>query len=393
MAPSNDVSVKVSEKIVVFNDKWCKKCAKIVRNGVLCNNCDKYWHFRCGKVDSALIEDLNETTWYCMECNGTEISGPQSATNRACNPLEVEVKNLRAIIKTLQDDIRTLEHQLNERNITSNSNSELPRHESNGGQECNTGWQADKRGRNRRTAQYLRDSWPPLPNNGNLGLLPVPVSNRYDQLQVDDSGTTNVQANIKSTRSSPKRKCSTKKCGKILICGDSHARGFAERLKFKHMDTVGMVKPGATTSHVLQGIADERHTKNDYCVVMTGTNDVAKNESEKAIANLRSTLGKLSHTNVIVVNIPKRHDLAAFSCVNQEVDKTNAKINKLCRRFQYVSVVDAANLERELHTRHGLHLNSIGKDHLAANIISVIMDNINLQNKHARPIVINNEGN
>jgi lysophospholipase L1-like esterase len=47
----------------------------------------------------------------------------------------------------------------------------------------------------------------------------------------------------------------------------------------------------------------------DCVVIMGGANDIARNETKERINTLKRTLAALTCTNVIVLNIPTRHDL------------------------------------------------------------------------------------
>jgi hypothetical protein len=79
----------------------------------------------------------------------------------------------------------------------------------------------------------------------------------------------------------------------------------------------------------------------------------------------------LKHTNVIVINVPNRHDLSPSSCVNNEVQTFNRTIEKVCKIFENVLVLPV-DLGRDLFTRHGLHLNTKGKEHLALKVALMI---------------------
>lgn len=131
-------------------------------------------------------------------------------------------------------------------------------------------------------------------------------------------------------------------------------------------------------------------TKNDFIVIMGGTNDVAKNEANGAISILKHSLINHNNTNVIVVDVPFRHDLSVDSCVNKEIVVTNIKISKICKHFKNVHLLEASKLDRSLHTRHGLHLNNKGKDKLCQDICGIVK--IEILSKKTRPIVILGNG-
>jgi hypothetical protein len=118
---------------------------------------------------------------------------------------------------------------------------------------------------------------------------------------------------------------------------------------------------------------------------------VAKNEGGKVAESLYKTLDGLRHTNVIVVNIPHRHDLSPSSCVNDEVERVNTKIRKTCNHFNNVRVLEVDKCPRTEHTKHGLHFNGYGKGKLCDNILGIIACNFQLKAPH--PLVVDIPGN
>jgi len=68
--------------------------------------------------------------------------------------------------------------------------------------------------------------------------------------------------------------------------------------------------------------------------------------------------------NIIVVNIPPRHDLAKDSKTNLAIQAYNVKLNKTAKSFRHVTSVEVVS-NRIYFTKHSLHLNSIGKELLA----------------------------
>jgi len=102
-----------------------------------------------------------------------------------------------------------------------------------------------------------------------------------------------------------------------------------------------------------------------------GAIDVAKNNS---LAGMKQILGfsiNASHTNVIQLSVPHRHDLTYESCVNKEVRKFNIRLHNGLSRFNNITVIEAPD-ERDLYTRHGLHRNSKGKETMASKIALAI---------------------
>ena len=133
------------------------------------------------------------------------------------------------------------------------------------------------------------------------------------------------------------------------------------------MNKLGNVKPGASSEIIEKNIKDSsvNFTKSDCVVMMCGSNDVARNESHKALKKIRSALSSLTSTNTVVISIPPRYDLPDFSIVNKEISVANKKLKQLCNHFQNARLIDISDFQRAYFTRHGMHLNGVGKDHLA----------------------------
>jgi lysophospholipase L1-like esterase len=108
-------------------------------------------------------------------------------------------------------------------------------------------------------------------------------------------------------------------------------------------------------------------------VIFGGTNDVGRNETSVGVRALNNFIKLLDHTNVIVLNVPHRHDLIPNSCVNDEVKVYNRKIGKLCGVYKNLSVLPVDS-DRDLYTRHGLHLNAKGKEQIAQKVALMIKD-------------------
>ena len=67
-------------------------------------------------------------------------------------------------------------------------------------------------------------------------------------------------------------------------------------------------------------------SKQDVVVVWGGSKDVGKNESKKGINRIQRFVETNKHTNIILMEVPHRHDLIQESCVNKEVKKYNSRI-------------------------------------------------------------------
>jgi hypothetical protein len=134
------------------------------------------------------------------------------------------------------------------------------------------------------------------------------------------------------------KKSEYKRKHKILILGDSHARGMAAELKHnldKKFDGQGVVKPCSDLFSILNiGINDmTEFTTKDVIVVWGGTRDVSRNETMVGLSHIRKFLEKYNNTNV-VMELPERCDLCADSRVNLECKSFNRKLKKVSAALQ-----------------------------------------------------------
>ncbi|KAG8255083.1 hypothetical protein J6590_045360 [Homalodisca vitripennis] len=185
---------------------------------------------------------------------------------------------------------------------------------------------------------------------------------------------SNYQANIDNTLN----RVSMNDQSKFLICSDSHGRDLAWYIN-KNQRTrtaVGFVRPGGRSSEILnhRNITNELKTKNDVLVIICGSNDISKNEADVAIDSMESTIKKTGNNKIILVDLPIRYDLPLWSSVNKLQRKTNIAIKELCSKYDNVSIVEVSKAMRQLHTRHGLHLNSKGKKWLAKQICDAVVE-------------------
>jgi lysophospholipase L1-like esterase len=175
----------------------------------------------------------------------------------------------------------------------------------------------------------------------------------------------------------------TKKMGKkntrrIILLGDSHARGLAEELQNnlgKEYVVLGTVKPGSNLGVVANMMKSEVSalTKKDVCVIWGGTQDMVKNETGSGLQRLQEFVTDYNQMNLVVVSVPHRYNLQANSCVNNEVQVCNRKLKKVEKAFDHLNVIELDE-NWGFFTRHGLHLNGKGNELLGIKIASVIKD-------------------
>lgn len=399
------------------NSKFpCGSCLSNVSKNtkaVLCKVCMRWFHFKCIDLSVEEFTKIGKNTlkWACASCLSNDLSeGEEEVAEAVHGDAVQEINSLNELIKTLNEDLtsanneiqnlkrhtvqlesmvlkkqetieimeRQLNSNVNRKNVPSIAktssrydkrlsmpttfNTPTSRSSMNPG---SRGWSSEKIGietfanvtRKKKTSKNTS-----LPQANVNETNSLKVQNRYEVLldEVSDISDKNETLN------------------KILICSDSHGRGLAWELnqnKVRTHEAVSFVKPGGRAKQVLNchNIDGERLDKDDVLVIICGTNDVAVNEAEDAVSNIKATLDKVKNTQVVLVDIPNRYDLAEWSCVNKEVRKTNLQLKQLSEDYK-VPLVEVSKADRKLHTRHGMHLNSTGKTWLADQILKKVIN-------------------
>jgi hypothetical protein len=201
-----------------------------------------------------------------------------------------------------------------------------------------------------------------------------------------------VEISIKDGKSTPmKTKGSVKKIGtpvktdnsissksqnKVLIIGDSQARGCASNLTSiltKTFKVTGTIMPGLRLNNITSVAHQEINClcRNIFLVIWGDTNDISKNESDVSLRYMRNLALHSKHTNIIAITPSHRYDLPDFSCVNKGTQVFIRKVRKSLKAMQHVNIVDV-ELSRDSFTQHGFHLNSSGKEWISKTIAQTI---------------------
>jgi hypothetical protein len=179
---------------------------------------------------------------------------------------------------------------------------------------------------------------------------------------------------------------------KIPLIGDSHLKGCSENMKIHVNDkfqVCGYIKPGAGVKGILeQPLKDvDNLLAKDVIVLCCGSNDIGKIKLRTFFNGLINFIKRVTHTNVIVLTVPYRHDLkASHSTLNDEIITFNRKLLKLSKLFPHLSVCEI-NEMRHLYTNHGLHMNYLGKELLSLNLVLHIFSLIEKINNHSTNII------
>jgi hypothetical protein len=160
----------------------------------------------------------------------------------------------------------------------------------------------------------------PTCENGNL-LVPQPfkptpaITNKYALLDNLEETTKTSHSHKETSEVIPirnknkKKSLPTIKKKKIVIIGDSHARGLATEISSSldnNFEVTGIVIPGARLENIIK-LADGEISalgKSDAVIVMGEANDINKNETFIELAHLRKFVEDRKNTNIMVVPAP-----------------------------------------------------------------------------------------
>lgn len=180
---------------------------------------------------------------------------------------------------------------------------------------------------------------------------------------------------------------------RILILADSHGRKCSEIIRNnigEHFETISFVKPNAKFNNVVEHVDKIGYgfTKDDYILVLGGTNDFNESNIEKVKIDVSKLSNIAKRTNVIYPGIPLRFDGKNID-KNKKIKVTNEAINKqLFKMAQHncnILTVSKFNMNRNDHTKHGLHLNFKGKNKLCSAISQKILEHFNTSKAPSPP--------
>jgi hypothetical protein len=114
------------------------------------------------------------------------------------------------------------------------------------------------------------------------------LENLHEDNQVSHQHYRNQSVNVKKSKTGFEQR---PKINKVLIIGDSQARGCAVNLLSEHSETlevIGNVMPGAGLQNITQAVKNEVRSLNhkDCAIIWGGSNDINKNESSTGLKHI-----------------------------------------------------------------------------------------------------------
>ena len=153
------------------------------------------------------------------------------------------------------------------------------------------------------------------------------------------NGSTSTEVSAKNTHHNLKSNTQSIVDHKIMMLGDSHARGLWSNVKSNLDDNYsvcGFFKPAVNTATQISLMTVDINLlmKYDLIIFWGGSNDVSKNNSQEGLKHLVNFVQSNNHTNIFLMCVPPRHDLPEWSCVNNEIKAYNRKLLKLMKPYR-----------------------------------------------------------
>ena len=184
-------------------------------------------------------------------------------------------------------------------------------------------------GQKKQTGQISTQNENKTPNQRRKGMkIPTIINGRL--IHGDDWKPTTKEEKTSTTGTSISHK--------VKILGDSHLRETASKID-QYLNTKyevnSWIKPGANTEEIVNILVGGLKClgTQDVIVMNGGSNDIGskRNQIHKVLVQMKQFIQENTHSNIIIVNIPPRHDMNRNSVTNLEIRAANRKLNKIAK--------------------------------------------------------------
>jgi hypothetical protein len=151
---------------------------------------------------------------------------------------------------------------------------------------------------------------------------------------------------------------------KVIMIGDSFLRRIREIVELSISNKFGiysLLKPGCKLNTLLESAngASGSLAHKDLIFICGGANDF-NYDTELTTGHIQEFIKSNKHTDIVLANVPLRYDLSYHSQVNKRIRSYNKKLLEIIKDHKQVAQIKI-DIDRKYHTRHGLHLNKLGK--------------------------------
>jgi len=204
-------------------------------------------------------------------------------------------------------------------------------------------------GQKKQTGQISTQNENKTPNQHRKGMkIPTIINGRL--IHGDDWKPTKKKKEEKTSTTG------TSSSHKVKILGDSHLRETASKID-QYLNTKyevsSWIKPGANTEETVNTLVEDLKClgTQDVIVMNGGSKDIGskRNQIHKVLVQMKQFIQENTHSNIIIVNIPPRHDMNRNSVTNLEIQAANRKLNKIVKAYNNVTIIES-NLHRKYFT-------------------------------------------
>ncbi|KAG8316951.1 hypothetical protein J6590_037296 [Homalodisca vitripennis] len=156
---------------------------------------------------------------------------------------------------------------------------------------------------------------------------------------------------------------------------DSHGKNLSDLIHQQAtVNVCSFVRSGTNFNKVIEEVQQLTTdlTKNDYLLVIAGTNNVESTSVNRLMEDVHSLIRDSSHTNLILATLPMRHDKPKLDL---KISVINSKLEKEAKTDKF-QILPLHILPRHYYTTHGMHYNKKGKVKIAEMIVKMLSKNI-----------------
>ena len=165
---------------------------------------------------------------------------------------------------------------------------------------------------------------------------------------------------------------------RVVLIGDSYIKRCLEKISNSLDNSCnmnGITKPNASLEAITLPIDVnvDGYTKDDVFILIVGTMNVARNETNNGLRHLTHFVRRTSSNNILILDIPHCLDLVNSSCANKESIVYNRKFQIIVKTSNHVQI-QTMSRDRTCYTKYGMHMISLGKNWMCQEITKKILD-------------------
>lgn len=346
----------------------CGKCQSVVKLGVQCSECKLWYHRKCEGIKKGEYIDK------CQRCRSVSVAesseasdGENDCSSRGCTrcpALEKEVTAEKSKCKGLEEMNAELLTKIDKLNVELQALKRMSKERE---------WTTVVN----RTSNPRRWSDVMVNNHGSS----LVTGNRFNVLDAEPTPARPATQQVSRVGNQDGKK----KKKKVLLLSSSQGRMCSNLLQERLGDgyeVSSIVKPNARLKEVVGDVDNlvANFGKEDCLIVLGGTNDMDGNYKETIPEGIRRVLPLSKKTNVIFNSVLTRFDRPELrSQVRDANHIIHTEVNK-CQDKKSANIrinFGTERLSRECYTKHGLHLNLVGKTELCMKWSNLVLDCVN----------------